>query len=136
MTPTLTALTGFIAWTLLLLVVMELIRSKLVMTKAIQANQFRPDNANLSPFMQRLARAHANCLEGLPIFGGLMLIAVLAGKSAVTDPLAYTLLGARVLQSVLHLTSLSVAAVTLRFAAFAVQMGIAVYWAFRLLTAN
>ena len=135
MTPTLTALTGFIAWTLLLLVVMELIRSKLVMTKAIQANQFRPDNANLSPFMQRLARAHANCLEGLPIFGGLMLIAMLAGKSAVTDPLAYTLLGARVLQSVLHLTSLSVAAVTLRFAAFAVQMGVAVYWAFRLLGA-
>ncbi len=136
MTPTLTALTGFVAWTLLLLVVMELIRSKLVMTKAIQANQFRPDNANLSPFMQRLARAHANCLEGLPIFGGLMLIAVLAGKSAVTDPLAYTLLGARVLQSMLHLTSLSVAAVTLRFAAFAVQMGIAAYWAFRLLTAS
>ncbi len=135
MTPTLTALTGFVAWTLFLLVVMELIRSKLVMTKAIQANQFRPDNANLSPFMQRLARAHANCLEGLPIFGGLMLIAVLAGKSAVTDPLAYTLLGARVLQSVLHLTSLSVAAVTLRFAAFAVQMGIAVYWALRLLFA-
>ncbi len=136
MTPTLTAITGFVAWTLFLLVLMELIRSKLVMTKAIQANQFRPDNANLSPFMQRLARAHANCLEGLPIFGGLMLIAVLAGKSAVTDPLAYTLLGARVLQSVLHLTSLSVAAVTLRFAAFAVQMGIAVYWAFRLLTAS
>lgn len=135
MTPTLTALTGFIGWTLCLLVLMELIRSKLVMTKAIQANEFRPDNANLSPFMQRLARAHANCLEGLPIFGGLMLIAVLAGKSVVTDPLAYTLLGARVLQSVLHLASLSVAAVTLRFAAFAVQMGIAVYWAFRLLVA-
>ncbi|MDP2369700.1 MAPEG family protein [Rhodoferax sp.] len=135
MTPTLTALTGFVAWTLFLLVLMELIRSKLVMTKAIQANEFRPDNANLSPFMQRLARAHANCLEGLPIFGGLMLIAVLAGKSAVTDPLAYTLLGARILQSVLHLTSLSVTAVTLRFVAFAVQMGIAAYWAFRLLAA-
>ena len=135
MTPTLTALTGFVAWTLFLLVLMELIRSKLVMTKAIQANQFRSDNANLSPFMQRLARAHANCLEGLPIFGGLMLIAVLAGRSALTDPLAYTLLGARILQSVLHLSSLSVTAVTLRFAAFAVQMGIAAYWAFRLLAA-
>ena len=133
MTATLTALTGFIAWTLFLLVLMELIRSQMVMTKSIQANEFRPDNANLSPFMQRLARAHANCLEGLPIFGGLMLIAVLAGQSAVTDPLAYTLLGARVLQSVLHLSSLSVQAVTLRFAAFAVQMGIAVFWAWRLL---
>jgi uncharacterized MAPEG superfamily protein len=135
MTPTLTALTGFIAWTLFLLVLMELIRSKLVMAKTIQANEFRPDNANLSPFMQRLARAHANCLEGLPIFGGLMLIAVLASRSALTDPLAYTLLGARILQSVLHLSSLSVQAVTLRFVAFAVQMGIAVFWAWRLLVA-
>lgn len=135
MTPTLTALTGFVAWTLFLLVLMELIRSKLVLTKEVPANEFRPDNANLSPFMQRLGRAHANCLEGLPIFGGLMLIAVLAGRSAVTDPLAYTLLGARILQSVVHLGSLSVAAVTLRFAAFAVQMGIAVYWSFRLLVA-
>ena len=135
MTPTLTALTGFVGWTLFLLVLMELIRSKLVISKTIQANEFRPDNANLSPFMQRLARAHANCLEGLPVFGGLMLIAVLAGKSAITDPLAYVLLGARILQSVLHLSSLSVVAVNLRFAAFAVQTGIAVYWAFRLLMA-
>jgi uncharacterized MAPEG superfamily protein len=135
MTPTLTALTGFIAWTLFLLVLMEAIRSKLVISKAIQANEFRPDNANLSPFMQRLARAHANCLEGLPVFGGLMLVAVLAGKSTLTDPLAYVLLGARILQSVLHMSSLSVVAVNLRFAAFAVQTGIAVYWAFRLLMA-
>jgi len=133
MMPTLAALTGFIAWTLFLLVLMELIRSKLVITKVVPANGFRPDNANLSPFMQRLARSHANCLEGLPIFGGLMLVAVLAGRSAVTDPLAFVLLGARILQSGLHLSSLSVQAVTLRFAAFAVQIGIAVYWAFRLL---
>lgn len=134
MNTTLTALTGFIAWTLFLLVLMEIIRSKLVVTKAMPANGFQPDNTNLSPFMQRLARAHANCLEGLPIFVGLMLFAVVAGQSAVTDPLAYTLLGARVLQSIIHLASLSVAAVTLRFVAFAVQMGIAVYWAFLLLT--
>jgi uncharacterized MAPEG superfamily protein len=135
MTPTLTALTGFVAWSLLLLVLMELIRSKLVLTKAVAANGFSPDNANLSPFMQRLARAHANCVEGLPIFGGLMLIAVVAGKSAVTDPLAYALLAARIVQSLIHLSSLSAMAVTLRFSAFAVQMGIAVYWAACLLGA-
>ncbi|NRF67596.1 MAPEG family protein [Aquincola sp. S2] len=135
MTPTLTALTGFIAWTLALLVLMEALRSKLVLAKQVKANAFRPDNANLSPFMQRLARAHANCLEGLPIFGGLMLVAALAGRSAVTDPLAYALLGARVVQSLLHLSSLSATAVTLRFLAFTVQMAIAVYWAVRLLAA-
>jgi uncharacterized MAPEG superfamily protein len=135
MTPTLAAFTGFIAWTLFLLVAMEAIRSRMVVAKEVPANGFRPDNANLSPFMQRLARAHANCLEGLPIFGGLMLVAVISGKSSLTDPLAFVLLGARIVQSSIHLASLSPIAVTLRFSAFAVQMGIGVYWAFLLLTA-
>lgn len=132
MNPTLTALTGFVAWTLFLLVLMELVRSWLVQTKAVPANGFRPDNANLSPFMQRLARAHANCLEGLPLFGGFMLLAVVAGQSHLTDPLAMWLVGARIVQSLIHLASTSPAAVTARFMAFAVQMGIALYWAFRL----
>lgn len=135
MTPSLMALLGFLAWTLLLLVWMEVIRSWLVLTRAVPANGFQPDNANLSPFMQRLARAHANCIEGLPLFGGLLLVAVVAGKTAVTDPLAYVFLAARVLQSLIHLASLSRLAVTLRFSAFAVQMGLGVYWAVRLLAA-
>lgn len=129
MNPTATALVGFIAWSLFLLVLMEAIRSKLVVTKAIPANGFNPDNSNLSPFMQRLARAHANCIEGLPIFGGLMLVAIVTGRSAITDPLAYVFLSARILQSVIHLSSLSALAVTLRFSAFAVQMAIGIYWA-------
>ena len=133
MTATLTALTGFIAWTLLLLIVMELIRSKMVLAKDMPANGFRPDNANLPPFMQRLARAHANCLEGLPVFGGLMLVAVASGQSALTDALAPLLLGARIVQSTIHLASLSALAVTLRFVAFSVQLVIAAYWAIRLL---
>ena len=135
MNPTLTALAGFAAWSLSLLVLMEVLRSRLVLTRAIPSNEFRPDNSNLTPFMQRLARAHANCVEGLPIFGGLMVVALLAGKSSITDPLAYVFLGARILQSVIHLASLSVAAVNLRFATFVVQLGIAVSWAVRLLTA-
>jgi uncharacterized MAPEG superfamily protein len=136
MSPTLTALTGFVAWSLFLLVLMEIIRCKLVITKAIPANGFVPDNANLSPFMQRLARAHANCVEGLPIFGGLMIVAIFSGKSALTDSLAYTFLGARVVQSLVHLSSVSSAAVIVRFSAFSIQMAIGVYWAFRLLAAR
>lgn len=132
-TPTALALTGFIAWALALLVLMELIRSKMVLLREVPPNGFVPDNANLSPFMQRLARAHANCIEGLPIFGGLMVVALTTDRAAVTDPLAYTLLGARVVQSLIHLASLSSTAVTLRFLAFGVQMGIAVTWAFQLL---
>lgn len=133
MTATLQALLGFIAWTLCLLVLMEAIRSWLVLSGKVPANGFNPDNSNLSPFMQRLARAHANCLEGLPIFGGLMLVAMVADRAAVTDPLAWVLLGARVVQSLIHLASTSPAAVSARFTAFAVQMAIAVYWVFGLL---
>jgi uncharacterized MAPEG superfamily protein len=132
MTATLQALLGFIAWTLCLLVLMEAIRSWLVLSGTVPANGFTPDNANLSPFMQRLARAHANCLEGLPLFGGLMLVAVVAGRATVTDPLAWVLLGARIVQSLIHLVSTSPSAVTARFTAFAVQVAIAVYWVFGL----
>jgi len=132
MSPSLLTLLGFIAWTLFLLVWMEAIRSKLVVTGAVPANGFNPQNTNLSPFMQRLARAHANCLEGLPIFGGLLVVAVLAGRSDVTDALAYVFLAARVIQSVIHLISTSAAAVTTRFTAFAVQMAIGVVWVIQL----
>ena len=133
--PTILALTGLIAWTLALLVLMEALRSRLVMTGTVPANGFRPDNANLSPFMQRLARAHANCIEGLPIFGGLLVVALLADRADVTDGLALVLLAARIFQSTVHLASLTPTAVTIRFLAFAVQMGIAVFWTWRLLLA-
>jgi uncharacterized MAPEG superfamily protein len=127
------ALALFIAWTLCLLVLMEVLRSRLVLLGRVPSNGFTPDNTNLSPFMHRLARAHANCLENLPLFGGLLLLALATDRHGVTDPLALWLVAARVVQSCIHLASLSVWAVNLRFTAFAVQTGIAVYWAWRLL---
>ncbi len=127
------ALAGFISWSLLLLVLMEALRSRLVLTREVAPDGFLPDNSNLSPFMQRLARAHANCVEGLPIFGGLLLLAIVTGDTEATDSLAYVFLAARILQSSIHLVSVSPIAVTLRFSAFAVQMAIAVYWAVVLL---
>ena len=133
MNSTLIALTGFVSWSLFLLVLMESIRTKLVLSGSVPANGFDPGNLGLSPFMKRLARAHANCIEGLPIFGGLMVIAVISGKPGITDPLAYIFLTARVLQSAIHLCSVSAPAVTLRFSAFAVQIAIGLYWAWGLL---
>ena len=127
-------LTLFIAWALLLLVVMEILRGHLVLTGRVKPNEFKPDNSNISPFMQRLARAHANCVESLPLFGGLLLVALVTGRSGVTDPLAPWLLGARVVQSSIHLASTSNAAVNARFAAFVMQMAIAIYWVWALLS--
>ncbi|MEH2611771.1 MAPEG family protein [Bradyrhizobium sp. AZCC 1693] len=128
------ALTGFVSWALFLLIVMETIRTYLVVTGKVAANAFTPDNFGLSPFMQRLARAHANCIEGLPIFGGLLAIAIMTSRTGITDALASWLLGARIVQSIIHLVSTSPIAVSLRFSAFAVQIAIGVYWSWKLMT--
>ncbi len=128
-----TVLIGLTAWTLFLLILMETLRSRLIVIKAIAANEFKPDNSNLSPFMQRLARAHANCVECLPIFGVLLIMALLTNRADVTNPLAPWLFAARLVQSCAHLASLSVPAVWVRFLAFAVQIAIAVYWSWALL---
>jgi len=124
--------TGFIGWALLLLGLMEVLRSHLVLTGRVRSNEFRPDNSNVSPFMHRLARAHANCIESLPLFGGLLLVALATGRTGLTDPLAPWLLVARVAQSCIHLASTSVLAVNARFAAFMVQVAIALYWTWAL----
>lgn len=83
--------------------------------------------------MQRLARAHANCIESFPIIGGLLVVALLTDRAGVTDALAPWMLVARLLQSSIHLASTSVLAANLRFLAFAVQIAIAVYWSWGLL---
>ena len=131
--PSAVVLVGLTAWTLSLLVLMEILRTRLVLTKAVASNEFKPDNSNLSPFMQRLARAHANCVESLPVVAVLLIVALLTNRASITNPLAPWLLAARVLQSCVHLASLSVPAVNIRFTAFAVQIAVAIYWSWALL---
>ena len=128
-----TVLIGLAAWTLSLLILMEALRSRLILMKAVVANALKPDNSNLSPFMQRLARAHANCVESVPIFAILLIVALLTNRAGITSPLAPWLFAARVVQSCAHLASLSLLAVWVRFIAFAVQIAIAVYWSWALL---
>ena len=129
------ALAAFIAWTLFLLFLMEVLRTHLVVSGRVPAIGFSPGNEGRSPFLQRLARAHLNCVESLPVFGGLMLLAIATHRTAVTDPLAVVLVAARIVQSTIHLVSTSAPAVTLRFAAFAVQLAIAAWWSWGLLRA-
>jgi hypothetical protein len=55
-----------------------------------------------------------------------------AGQTAITDPLACVLLGARLFQSTMHLISTSPLFVWLRFAGLLVQMLILAWWLLRL----
>lgn len=127
------AFIGFISWTLFLLLMIEVMRVWLVVAKKFPATEFRADNANLSPFLQRLTRAHANCVEGFPIFGGLLIIALITEQTLITDPLSSLFLAARIGQSLAHLISLSIVAVNIRFMFFAVQLAIGLYWVAKLL---
>lgn len=128
MNATAAALLGFIGWTLALIIAVELARVYLVLATGRKVTQFNPDGADISPFMHRLARAHANCVENFPIFGGLLLLALLTNQTHITNPLAPFFLAARLAQSVTHLISSRALAINIRFAFFAVQLGIGGYW--------
>ena len=128
-----TVLTAFIAWTMFLVIVMEVLRTRYLLTRAVAANEFKPDNSNLPTYMQRIARAHANCVESFPVGGGLLVVAILIDRTDVTDPLAPWLFVARLVQSFIHVISGNVIASWLRFIAYAVQIAIAVRWSWVLL---
>lgn len=130
MTHTAIALLGFAAWSIVLLVLLALVRTSLVFAGKKAANAFNPSGEDLEGFGRRLTRAHANCYENLPAAGAVMLYAIATGATAVTDPLAYAFLGARVLQSLAHLASTSRPFVLIRFTFFIVQVAILATWIF------
>ncbi|MGH1448217.1 MAG: MAPEG family protein [Pseudomonadaceae bacterium] len=131
--PTAVALLGLAAWMLVLLFVMVNQRGLLVLAGKMRVNAFAPDGSNTPEgFGRRLVRAHANCVENLPLLFAVLLYALATGNTAITDGLAVLLLAARVFQSVMHLISTSPIFVWLRFAGFLVQLLIVAWWLLRL----
>ncbi|AYF88537.1 MAPEG family protein [Pseudomonas sp. JS3066] len=128
-----TTLLGLVAWSLLLVFLMVNQRGLLVLTGRMRVNAFAADGSNTpGAFGQRLVRAHANTLENLPMQAALLLYAITTEQTAVTDPLAGLLLGARLFQSLVHLISTSALFVWLRFAGFFVQLAIMAWWLLKL----
>ena len=126
------ALVAYAAWTLALLGGIAVLRGALTLLRRRAANAFSVSGDDVSPFSGRLCRAHANCYENLPVFASLTLTAIATGHVEITDALALWAVGARVAQSITHLTSTSVRAVELRFGFFFVQFMIEILWAVRL----
>jgi uncharacterized MAPEG superfamily protein len=135
MSPSLRAVVWFAAWTIVLALVMVNHRVYFVLTGQRKINSFTPDGANVSPFQARACRAHANCYENLPVFAALVLAAVTSGRSVITDSLAMIAVYCRIIQSTVHLVSISQVAVAIRATFYTVQMAIMVWWAWRLLAA-
>src|SRR5262245_27237830 len=118
-------LLGFAAWTLaLLMATVGVYRwGNILFAKAAIAS-FRTDQLEGAGWYQRGTRAHANCIENLPVFGAIVL-ALQAGNVAgsLVDGLAIAILAARIVQSLVHVsfgqTNMMVAS---RFSFFSVQL--------------
>jgi uncharacterized MAPEG superfamily protein len=133
MSTTAAALAGFAGWFVLLTVVLASYRSFLVLSGQKAANAFRTDGSDVPGMGQRLTRARDNVYENLPAFAALALAASIAGRLEVTDPLALTVLYARIGQSVTHIASVSVTAVFLRFGFYLAQLAIWAWWTVQLI---
>lgn len=128
MSTTIIALSGYIAWTILLTLILISYRSAMVVKGHKAANQFSATGEDVTPLGLRLTRAQANCVESFPLVGGTLLLALAIDQHVLTDSLAIVVLAARLAQSCVHILSTSVAAVQLRLVLFLVQLGICLYW--------
>lgn len=132
MSATAAALLGYVAWTILLVMSLGTYRTVLAKTQGRAANSFAASGADVGELGKRLTRAHANCYENLPVAAAVLLYAIAAGETGVTDGLAYIFLAARVAQSIVHVLSTSNLFVLIRFAFFLVQLVILIIWLLQL----
>lgn len=132
MTPTAVTLLLLVSWTLLLLVSLGALRTSQVIAGKRAPNSFAPSGDDMEAFGKRLTRAHANCYENLPIVSAVLLYAIAANQTAMTDGLAYVFLGARIAQSLTHLASTSNMFVRIRFFFFLAQNVILIIWLLKL----
>jgi uncharacterized MAPEG superfamily protein len=125
MTPAAYALLGFAAWTLFMLAgTVGIYRWSRVLSGRASVAEWRADEPQGSEWYRRAMRAHANCVENLPVFGAVVLLALVTG---LHDPrfeaLAVTVLVARVLQTSVHVGLVQTNCVaSVRFAFFLVQV--------------
>ncbi len=104
MTTPVWVLLGFALWTLLVLfATVGVYRWSRILTGRAELAEFRADEPHGSDWYRRAMRAHANCVENLPVYGAITLAIVAAGaRSPALDLLAIVLLAARVLQTLTH----------------------------------
>jgi uncharacterized MAPEG superfamily protein len=117
-------LLAFACWTIAVLILgVGVHRWSHILTGRAELKSFPADEAHGPPFYRRAMRAHANCVENLPVFAAIVFAASAAGyASPAFDALSLAVIGARAAQTLTHLASGSNAAIAIRFAFFAVQL--------------
>jgi len=117
-------LLGFVAWTLmLLLLTVGVYRWTRILTGRGPISEFSTYKLEGAGWYCRAMRAHANCIENLPVYGVIVFSLYVAGIGGqAVNVLAVTVLAARVVQSLVHVCFVQTNAVaSFRFAFFFVQ---------------
>lgn len=121
--PPLATLILFAVWALLLVITIGVWRFTQFLTGTVPQGGFNPGAPHGSDAYWRVNRAHLNAVENLPIFGAVVLSGVVLN---IQDPLFQTLanvvLAARVVQSVIHVSSGAQLMVLLRFTFYLIQV--------------
>ncbi|HCS41217.1 MAG TPA: MAPEG family protein [Pseudomonas sp.] len=118
-------LLGFATWTLLLLMAtVGVYRWVRILFSNVPIASFRSDQLEGEDWYRRGTRAHANCVENLPVFGAIVLvISALGVDGPAVSYLSMIVLVARVCQSLVHVSHVQTDAfVAVRFTFFCVQL--------------
>jgi uncharacterized MAPEG superfamily protein len=124
MTVPLWVLLGFAGWTLAVLFgTIGVYRWSRILTGRSRIGEWLPDAPQGSDWYHRAMRAHANCLENLPVYGAVAVCAAAAGVGgAVMDGLALAIMAARIGQTAVHIAFVQTdPVVSVRFAFFLAQ---------------
>ncbi|MBA1148813.1 MAPEG family protein [Ectothiorhodospiraceae bacterium WFHF3C12] len=115
----------FAGWTLLSMVVtVGSYRWARILTGTNELVEFSEYRIEGRPWYKRALRAHANCVENLPVYGAIVLAIIATGAGgAILDVLAVVFIIARVAQTSVHVAfdHSNVAGAT-RFAFYLVQV--------------
>jgi len=117
-------LLAFAMWTvLLLLFTIGIYRWSRIFSGRVPIRDFPADGSGGEEWYRRATRAHANCIENLPVFGAIVFglhVGQVAGT--VVDVLAVTVVIARIFQSLVHICFVHTNTVaSLRFGFYFVQ---------------
>src|SRR6187399_3023204 len=118
------ALLGLSAWTLrLLMATVGVYRWFNILFAKAGLASFRSDQLEGAGWYQRGTRAHANCIENLPVFGAIVYVITAIGlQGPVVDALCIAILVARVVQSTVHVSRVQTdKVVAIRFSFYSVQ---------------
>jgi uncharacterized MAPEG superfamily protein len=125
MTLPLFTLLGFSTWTLLVLMAtVGVYRWTLILSGSAAIHTFPADAPTGADWYRRATRAHANCVENLPVYASIVFVLSWIGlEGPPVDALCCIVLGARVCQTSIHVGFEQTArAVSFRFSFFTLQL--------------